>query len=64
MGWKSEVTKFRAMDSSHRGVRAVGFRAASETPPEGVPPDAVAIVGRIDSGWVRLMVKFDVLILD
>jgi hypothetical protein len=49
MGWKSEVTKFRAMDSSHRGVGADGLRAASETPPEGGPPDAVAIVGRIDS---------------
>ena len=57
MGWKSEVTRFWAMDSTHRGGVVVGLRAATETPPEGVPPDAVAIVGRIDSGWVRLMVK-------
>jgi hypothetical protein len=47
------------MDSSHRGDD--GFWAASETPPEGFPADAAdaaANVGRIDSGWVRLMVKF------
>jgi hypothetical protein len=44
------------MDSCHRGDD--GFWAASETPPEVFPADAAANVGRIDSGWVRLMVKF------